>query len=95
MPFEWNALGEDFRESFTFGEFNRKPLAMIKADEKSVFEIRDLRRVRCLTKLRVRFSPLNGYRSPHNDDRASPICTYNTCIEDNEDFLLHRQNEEY
>ena len=45
--------------------------------------------VRCLTKLRVKFSPLNEHKFRHNFESLSPICACNSGIEDNEHFLLH------
>ena len=89
MPFEWNALVEDDLESNLVREFKRKLLAMIKPNKKPALEIRDLLGVRCLTKLRVTFSPLKEYRFRHKYDRVSPISTNNTGIKDNEHFLLH------
>ena len=62
---------------------------MMRPNKRSVFEVRDIRRIRCLTNLRVKFSPLNEHKSSHNFESISPICTCNTGIEDNEHFLLH------
>ena len=86
---EWNALAKDVRESNTLGEFKRKLLAKIRPDKKPVFEICDTRGVRCLTKLRVRFSPLSEHKFRHIFESLSPICMCNTGIEDNEYFLQH------
>ena len=82
-------VGKHVRESNTLGEFKRKLLAKIRFDKKSVFEIRGMRGVRCLTKLRVRFIRLNEHKFRHNYESVSPICACNTGIEDNEHFLLH------
>ena len=76
---EWNALDNDIRESNTLGEFKGKLLA----------KIRPIRGVRSLTKLRVKFSPLNEHKFRHNFESLSPICACNSGIEDNEHFLLH------
>ena len=75
--------------SNTLGEFKGKLLAKIRPNMKSVFEVRDIRGVRCLTKLRVKFSPLNEHKFRHNFESLSPICACNSGIEDNEHFLLH------
>ena len=73
-------------ESNTLGEFERKLLAKIRPDEKQAFEICDTRSVRCLTQLRVRFTPLNEHKFRHNFESVSPICRCNTGIEDNKHF---------
>ena len=86
---EWNALAKDIRESNTLGEFKSKLLKKIRPVKKPLYEICDTRGVRCLTKLRVRFSPLGEHKFRHNFESLSPICTCNTGIEDNEHFLLH------
>ena len=86
---EWNALDKDIRKSNTLGEFQGKLLAKIRPSKKSVFEVHDIRGLRCLTKLRVKFSPLNEHKFRHNFDSISPVCACNSGIEDNEHFLLH------
>ena len=83
------ALAKDIRESNTLGEFKSKLLKKIRPVKKPLYEICDTRGVRCLTKLRVRFSPLGEHKFRHNFESLSPICTCNTGIEDNEHFLLH------
>ena len=86
---EWNALAKDIRESNTLVEFKSKLLKKIRPVKKPLYEICDTRGVRCLTKLRVRFSPLGEHKFRHKFESLSPICTCNTGIEDNEHFLLH------
>ena len=86
---ELNALEEDVRESNTLGELKRKLVAKMRPIKKSVFEICDTRVMRCLTKLRIRFRPLNEDKFQHNFESVSPICTRNTGIEDNNHCLLH------
>ena len=89
MLLEWNALAHGAHESNTLGEFKRKLLAKIRPDKKSVFEVCNTRGLRCLTKPRVSFSPLNEHKFRHNFESLSPICMCNTGIEDNEHFFLH------
>ena len=86
---EWNALDNDIRQSNTLGEVKGKLLAKIRPNMKSVFEVRDLRGVRCLTTLCVKFSPLDEHKFRHNFEYLSPVCACNSGIEDNEHFLLH------
>ena len=50
---ETNVSENIIPESNTLEKFNHKLLAEIRPNKKSVFEIRDLSGVRCLTKLRV------------------------------------------
>ena len=69
--FEWNLLEEDVRHSLTIGEFKRKLLAKIRPDKKSTFAFSDTHGVKCLTKLRVRFSPSNEHRFHHNFEASS------------------------
>ena len=75
--------------SMNIATFERKLLPKIRPDKKSVFEIRDIRGVKCLTKLRVRFCSLNEHRFRHNFESVNPICACNTGVEDNEHFVLH------
>ena len=86
---EWNALDNDIRESNTLGEFRGKLLAKIRPNMKSVLEVHDIRGVRCLTKLGVKFSPMNEHKFRPKFESLSPICACNSGIEDNEHFLLH------
>ena len=86
---EWNAFEKDVLESNMLDEFKRKLLVKIRPDRKPVFEICGTSGVRCLTKLLVRFSPLNEHKFRYNFEPVSPICRCNTGIEDNENFLLH------
>ena len=62
---------------------------MIRPPKKSIFKKRDIVGLRCLTKLCICFRPLNAHKFRRNVDSASPICTYNTGIGDDEHFLLH------
>ena len=61
----------------------------MRHSKKSVFEVHDIRGLRCLTKLRVKFSSLNEHRFRSNFDSISPVCACNSGIEDNEHFFLH------
>ena len=86
MLVDWNAL-IDVCDSNT--EFNCKLLAKVRPNRKSVYKVRNVHGIRCLTKLRLRFSPLNEHKFWHNFDCLNPICICNAGIEDNEHFLLH------
>ena len=85
----YSELENDIFESITLGEFRGKLLAKIRPEKKSLFEFRDIRGLRRLTKLRVKFSPLNEHRFRHSFESVNPICVCNSGIEKNEHFLLH------
>ena len=57
--FEWNLLDKNIKHSNTLAEFKRKLLAVIRPVKKSVYNVYDIRGIRNLTQLRVKFSPLN------------------------------------
>ena len=64
-------------------------LAVIRPVKKSVYSVYNMTGIRNLTKLRVKFSPLNEHRFRHNFDCLSPLCVCGTRNEDSEHFLLH------
>ena len=87
--FEWNLLDKNIKDSNTLAEFKRKLLAVIRPVKKSVYNVYNMAGIRNLTKLRVKFSPLNEHRFRHNFDCLSPLCVCGTGNEDSEHFLLH------
>ena len=89
MLVEWNALENYIRESITLGEFKGKLLIKIRPKKKSLFEVCDIRSVRCITKFLVKFSPPNVYKLRQNFESLSTICACNSGIEINGHFLLH------
>ena len=59
-------MTEDVRELNTLGEFKYKLLAKIRPNRKSLYEVRNIHGIRSLTKLRLRFSPLNELQFRHD-----------------------------
>ena len=67
VPIEGNLLEGKVGHSRTLNEFKRKLLATIRTDKKSTFAVSDTHCARCITKLRVRFSPLR-HKFQHSFD---------------------------
>ena len=55
-----------------------------------MYEVRSIHGIRCLAKLRLRFSPLNEHKFRHSFDCLNLFCMCKTGIEDNEHFLLRQ-----
>ena len=66
--FEWNLLDQNIKDSNTLAEFKRQLLAVIRPVKQSVYNVYNMTGIRNLTKLRVKFSPLNEHRFRHNCD---------------------------
>ena len=86
---EWNKLGETVRNSATIAELKRKLLTSIRPIKNSLFGVIDIVGVKKLTMLRLEFNVLNEHKFRLNFQRVSPMCAYNTGLEDNEHFFLH------
>ena len=68
--------------------FKRELIRLIRPQKRSLFGFHDIKGVRLSTRLRVEFSDLREHRFRHNFQCSSPMCFYQTGIENNE-FLLH------
>ena len=75
--------------SNTLAEFKRKLLAGIRPVKKSVYNVYNITGIRNLTKLQVKFSPLNEDRFRHSFDCLRPRCVCGMGNEDSDHFLLH------
>ena len=69
---EWHSLDNNIKESETISEFKRKLLAVIRPKQRSVYSVYDRVGIKNLTKLRLKFSPLNEHRFRHHFDCFSP-----------------------
>ena len=83
--YEFNLLNSDIRNSKSISEFKRKLLSVTRP----VFLNSTVTVTRYLTRLRLRFSPLNAHHFRHNFDCLSPLCVRGAGDEDNEHFFLH------
>ena len=86
---EWNQLDECIKISPTVSVFKRELMSLIRPQKRSLFGFHDIEGVRLLTCLRVEFSDLREHRFRHTFQCSSPMCFYQTEIENNEHFLLH------
>ena len=86
---EWNKLPTEICSSKSLAEFKRKLIALIRPVKKTTYGVTDLKGIRNITKLRVKFSDLNAHKFRHNFECLRPICNCNTANEDNEHYLLH------
>ena len=62
---EWNLLNQNIKVSNTLAEFKQKLLAVVRPVKKSVCNVYNMIDTMNLTKLRVKFSPLNKHRFRH------------------------------
>ena len=62
----------------------------MRPTENSIYDIYDIKGVRILTKLCLRFIALNEHRFRQRFKIVSPLCNCGTAYEDNKHFLLHR-----
>ena len=86
---EWNKLPTEICSSKSLAEFKRKLIALIRPVKKTTYGVTDLKGIRNITKLRVKFSDLNAHKFRHNFECLRPICNCGTANEDNEHYLLH------
>ena len=86
---EWNNLDKAVQESPSISIFKRNLLQIIRPIKNPVYNICDIQGVKMLTRLRVKFSPLNEHRFRHNFECLSPVCICGAAMEDTEHYLLH------
>ena len=86
---EWNKLDKKVQESPSISVFKRNLLQIIRPIKNPVYNICDIQGVKMLTRLRVKFSPLNEHRFRHNFECLSPVCICGAAMEDTEHYLLH------
>ena len=86
---EWNKLDKAVQESPSISVFKRNLLQIIRPIKNPVYNICDIQGVKMLTRLRVKFSPLNEHRFRHNFECLSPVCICGAAMKDTEHYLLH------
>ena len=75
--------------SESFAEFKRKLIALIRPVKKTIYGISDLKGIRNITKLHVKFNDLNAHKIHHNFVCLRPICNCGVANEGNKYYLLH------
>ena len=77
------------RKCETVSQFKTKLINLVRPPKKSTFKIHDINGIKLLTRSRVEFTDLRSHRFRHNFNCASPLCLFQTKIEDNEHYFLH------
>ena len=70
---EWHSLDNNIKELETMSEFKRKPLAVIRPKQRSVYNVYDRVGIKDLTKSGLQFSPLNEYKFRHHFSALAPV----------------------
>ena len=71
---EWKNLDKEVQGSPSISVFNGNLLQIIRPIRNPVYNICDIQDVKILTRLLVKFSPLNEHRFRHNFECLSPAC---------------------
>ena len=73
---EWSKLDDKIRNIESTNKFKVTILNFIRPKENSVFDIRDTNGIKLLSRLRLNFSHLNGYKFWHNfSNTVDTMCT--------------------
>ena len=71
---KWNKLNAVVQWSPSISVFKRNFLQIIRPVKNPVYNIHDIKGVKILTRLRVKFSPLSEHRFRHNFECLTPAC---------------------
>ena len=89
---DWNKLPEETRLIRSRTKFKNTLLNIIRPKKSSYFGLLNNHKVRYITMLRLRLSPLNEHKYRHNfleQMELGPGCSVCVCEEDTDHYLLH------
>ena len=87
---EWNNLDPNLRNSKSISVFKEKILNFIRPSPNSVFDIRNPKGIKLITRLRLGLSHLREHKFKHSfQDTINPICNCGQDIESTTHFFLH------
>ena len=87
---EWNKLDPAIRNSTSFNSFKTSIFKFIRPARNSIFQCRNPKGIKCLTRLRAKFSYLRDHKFKHSfQDTINPLCTCSLAAETTNHFILH------
>ena len=87
---DWNRLDLSIKTALSKSVFKKRLLNLARPKKQSYFGITDNNKVRHLTTLRLKLSPLNAHKFAYNfDDTPYPYCRVCETIEYTPHFLVH------
>ena len=87
---EWNNLDPNLRSSKSISVFKEKILNFIRPSPNSVFDIRNPKGIKLITRLRLGLSHLREHKFKHSfQDTLNPLCNCGQDIESTTHFFLH------
>ena len=87
---EWNNLDSNLRNSKSISVFKEKILNFIRPSPNSVFDIRNPKGIKLITRLRLGLSHLREHKFKHSfQDTINPLCNCGQDIESATHFFLH------
>ena len=87
---EWNNLDPNLRNSKSISVFKEKILNFIRPSPNSVFDIRNPKGIKLITRLRLGLSHLREHKFKHSfQDTLNPLCNCGQDIESTTHFFLH------
>ena len=87
---EWNNLDPNLRNSKSISVFKEKILNFIRPSPNSVFDIRNPKGIKLITRLRLGLSHLREHKFKHSfQDTLNPLCNCGQDIESTAHFFLH------
>ena len=87
---KWNNFDANLRNSKTISVFKEKILNFIRPSPDSVFDIRNPKGIKPITRLRLGLSHLRQYKFKHSfQDTINPLCNCGQDIESATHFFLH------
>ena len=87
---EWNNLDPNLRNSNSISVFKEKILNFIRPSPNSVFDIRNPKGIKLITRLRLGLSHLREHKFKHSfQDTLNPLCNCGQDIESITHFFLH------
>ena len=87
---EWNKIDSNLRNSKSISVFKEKILNFIRPSPNSVFDIRNPKGIKLITRLRLGLSHLREHKFKHSfQDTLNPLCNCGQDIESTTHFFLH------
>ena len=87
---EWNNIDPNRRNSKSISVFKEKILSFTQPSPNSVFDIRNTKAIKLITRLRISLSHLREHKLKHSfQDTLNPLWNYGQDIESTTHFFLH------
>ena len=89
---EWNQLDESIESSPAVSVFKRELMPLIRPPKLLLFGFHDIKEVRLLTRLQIKFSDLHKHRFRHNFQYSSPCPSARLELKIANTFACHSSN---